>query len=259
MEDDDDCNCVPGQPEWMATFADLMSLLLCFFVLLLSFATLDIIEFKGLVGSIRHAFGVQYPDPGSHVGMKDSLITLYNKEKVARESPHNDKELRRKVRKLIEREQLAGAVEVTSGKDGVVVRVEGDMVFESGSHVITPASLVFLDEMSSIMRQFNYDVTVEGHTDDLQSKGVDAPSNWELSALRAVSAVEYMASAGGLNERRFSAKGYGSVKPLVPNLNLKSRKRNRRIEFVYHKVDPDPRGGPAGRTCGAVQVPPNND
>lgn len=220
----------------MATFGDLMSLLLTFFVLLLSFANMDVMKFQGMIGSMREAFGVKYQDPGMHVGLTSSLTQLFDREAISNETPNENDQLMHRLKKLVERHHLAGQVEVTTGRDGVTMRVEGDLIFDAGNTDISPAAFVFLDEMAAIMKVIPFDVTVEGHTDDRPPGAALANSNWQLSSLRAANTVEYLTTAGGVNPLRMSARGFASAKPLVPNRTAKNRKRNRRVEFVYHKV-----------------------
>ncbi len=233
----DDCDCPPaGAPAWMATFGDLMSLLLTFFVLLLSFANMDVMKFQGMVGSMREAFGVKYQDPGMHVGLTSSLTQMFDREAISNETPNENDQLLHKLKKLVERHHLAGQVEVTTGKDGITMRVEGDMIFAPGSVDVSPAAFIFLDEMAAIMNGLPFDVTVEGHTDDRLAGAALANSNWQLSSMRAANTVEYLTTAGGVNPQRMSARGFASAKPLSPNTTAKGRRRNRRVEFVYHKV-----------------------
>lgn len=238
---DEDCDCPPaGSPAWMATFADLMSLLLTFFVLLLSFAHMDVIKFEGMIGSMKKAFGVKYQDPGRLVGLTSSLTQMFDREAVSNETPNENDQLLKRLRKLIERHHLAGQVEVTTGKDGISVRVEGDLIFAPGSVDISPAVFVFLDEMADIINTLKYDVTVEGHTDDRPPGASLANSNWQLSSLRAANTVEYLTTAGRVNPRRMSARGFASSKPLSSNKTYRGRQRNRRVEFVYQKTTRQP-------------------
>lgn len=239
MEDEDEGGGSEGAPAWMATFADLMSLLLTFFVLLLSFANMDVMKFQGMIGSMRDAFGVKHQNPGMHIGLTDSITQLYPKEAVADDgTPNENEKMAAKLRKLIERRSLNGQVEVTSGKDGVTVRVEGDMMFGAGETEISPQSFVFLDEMAEVFKQMNYDVTVEGHTDNTPTGNDELDTNWHLSSMRAANAAAYLSQVGGIDSSRLAAKGLGSSKPLVKNDSPKGRARNRRVEFVYHKVTP---------------------
>ena len=227
-----------GAPAWMATFADLMSLLLTFFVLLLSFANMDVMKFEGMIGSMKEAFGVKYDNPGTHVGLTDSIISLFDKEAVTKQRLANTPdEFEERMKKMVKRNKLASQVEIFSGRNGVVIRVEGDLLFASGSSAVNPKSFAFLDEMAELLRQFNHDVSIEGHTDTLSpSRRGGYASNFRLSCERALATLEYLVEAGDLDPNRLNAAGYGAAKPIANNATAKGRAKNRRVEFVYHKM-----------------------
>ncbi len=227
-----------GLPAWMGTFADLMSLLLTFFVLLLSFANMDIMKFEGMVGSMKEAFGVKFKDPGDHLGFTDSIVALFDEESVAEETmAENEDRLSGELKRISTQHQVAGSVSVLSGKGGIIVRVDGKMLFRPGESDVAPAAFVFLDEMAAVMRQFEYDVSVEGHTDST-ARGKSHRSNLPLGAARANSAAQYLVGAGGVPAARMSIVSYGDSKPVDDNNTAKGRARNRRIEFVFHRQEP---------------------
>ncbi len=226
-----------GLPAWMGTFADLMSLLLCFFVLLLSFASVDVMKFEGMIGSMRDAFGVHFDDPGMHVAMKDSMLTVHERQRIATLEKTVMESLEGRLKKMTERMQVAGSVEIQSGRHGVVIRVDGDLIFRPGSSEIHPQSMVFLDEMAAVLRQFPYNITVEGHADKSAPTRASFPTNFHLSSARALSTLTYLIDAGGIPPQRMSATGYGDTRPIVPNTTKKNRSKNRRVEFVVHRMD----------------------
>jgi len=234
----DNCEeCPPeGAPAWMATFGDLMSLLLCFFVLLLSFASVDVMKFEGMVGSMKEAFGVKYEDPGMHIALKDSLLSVFDKEHVSDSISTVEKKLKGKLRKVVKSTQVSGSVEVFSGRDGVVVRMDGALLFAPGTSEINPASFVFLDEMASVVQQFNHDVSVEGHTDKSAPNRKVYGSNFHLSSMRALSVLSYLVEVGDVDANRLRAVGFGGTRPVRKNDSLANRKKNRRVEFVFHRV-----------------------
>ncbi|MCP4500558.1 MAG: OmpA family protein [Deltaproteobacteria bacterium] len=239
-----DCDCPPpGAPAWMATFGDLMSLLLCFFVLLLSFASVDVMKFEGMVGSMKDAFGVKYEDPGMFIALKDSMLSVFDKEHVSDNVSTVEKQLKGKLRKLVKSTQVAGSVEVYSGRDGIIVRMDGDLLFSPGTASISPNSFVFLDEMASVMQQFNHDVSIEGHTDKSAPNRKVYSSNFDLSSRRALSVLDYVVEVGDVDPLRLRVVGFGDTRPVRKNDSIENRNKNRRVEFVFHRV----KGGRAGR------------
>ena len=226
-----------GLPAWMGTFADLMSLLLCFFVLLLSFASVDVMKFEGMVGSMRDAFGVHFEDPGMHVAMKDTMLTMHDRQQMSTYESTVMESLKGRLQKITSHTQVAGSVEIQSGRRGIVIRVDGDLLFRPGSAEVHPQSMVFLDEMSAVLRQYPYDITVEGHADKGPPNRASFPSNFHLSSARALSTLMYLIDAGGIPAQRMAATGYGDTRPLKPNTSAANRAKNRRVEFVVHRMD----------------------
>ena len=117
---------------------------------------------------------------------------------------------------------------------GLVITVVGDLLFDSGKAKIRPEAFSLLAKVSAILRdnmaQFN--IGIEGHTDNVPIKQSGYKSNWELSTSRALSVLHYLANDQGIQPERLSAIGYGEYRPLVSNGSSDGRKQNRRVEIV---------------------------
>ncbi len=233
-----------GSPAWMATFGDLMSLLLCFFVLLLSFATMDIIKFTQMVGSLQDAFGVQQEMIADFQALSTSPIEFAKTQTSAEldllETPTTgearDTETRKlitEIREVIDQLQLEEAVEVENEERGVVLRVSGKLLFESGGTDIQEASHPFLREIAALAGRIPNPISVEGHSDDQPITTDRFPTNWHLAAGRAISTLHWLSDQAGLDRTRLSATSYGPTRPLVPNESEEARTTNRRVEFVF--------------------------
>ncbi len=248
VPEDDGPEPEAGAPAWMATFGDLMSLLLVFFVLLLSFANMDKIKFAKLAASMGKAFGAQDRHPGYHEVASTSPVEMSTRESSnqldlldvpTRPAPQRPEEraVLKKLKQVISERNLEKVVEAEVGARGVTVRVKGELLYEPGSAQLRPESHVFLDEIARLTRSFPYSVTVEGHTDDRPIRSAAHPNNWHLSASRAIAALEYLVDVGGVDPARLGAAGYADQRPLVPNTDAESRGLNRRVEFVYHREE----------------------
>jgi len=233
-----------GAPPWMATMADMMSLLLTFFVLLLSFANMDVVKFRVMLGSVKDAFGVQHEHPGDLPARATSVLELSKQEstpyldilkpsKPNETPPASAEQLANQVAQMVGQLDISQLVEVGKSKRGVVVRVKGQLLFESGNTELRPEALIFLDELARLILAFPYDVAIEGHTDDVPMRSAEVPTNWHLSALRAVSTLRYFESASGVPSQRLHAAGYGDTRPIVENDSNTNRATNRRVEFVF--------------------------
>ena len=246
-----------GAPAWMATFGDMMSLLLTFFILILSFANMDVIKFSAAVGSLRDAFGTQQVDPGELESFAPTLIRLSEDPasqtvqiiELPRRVRAAEADLLRRIQLMAATHELEKLVEAEQTERGVVVRVRGQLLFDPGSARLRPESFVVLREISELVRDVDNAVSVEGHTDDAPIRTADFPSNWHLSAARAIAALEYLVGVEEIDPRRLSAAGFADMKPLVPNDGPGHRDENRRVEFVFQRPAPEPsppRATPSG-------------
>ncbi len=226
-----------GAPAWMVTFGDMMSLLLTFFVMLLSLSTFDKIKFKEVTGSLSQAFGVQREQPtpeppkGSSIVFQQTSASTKDSAIMARLQ-----ELKSAAQASRSAEQGKVNVEVFEDYRGIVLRVgEGDM-FHPGRAELRPTVWPFLDDVIAAIENEKVDIEVEAHTDNRPMKSGKYPTNWHLSAARSVSVVDYMIKAGDLAPSRMAAVGRGDSRPLRPNISAKNRAKNRRVEFVFSRV-----------------------
>jgi len=225
-----------GSPAWMATFADLMSLLLTFFILILSFANMDVIKFSAAVDSLHDAFGSAVAIEelqGNLVAAPIELSALARTRIIELKAGGSQEmeDLRRKIETMIQRSNLQNLVEVDESDRGVVVRVIGQLLFDPGSIELRPESFVVLNEIGRLIAAVSDDVSIEGHTDD--TPATHEVSNWHLSAGRAISVLEYLAETQQIDPKRLSVAGYSSTRPLVANDSDENREMNRRVEFVF--------------------------
>jgi len=233
----DDTKCPEGLPPWLATFADMMSLLLCFFVLLLSFANQDVSKFRSLMGSIKEAFGVQIKRPEAEFAAFSP--SRYEREGVKLEQ--ENKVLLNMVLQLkslnIENEDLKASAKITTDDQGVIMRIPNELIFDDGAVTLKPGSEVVLQNVIKILKEYNFNLVVRGHTDDTASAANLYPSNWELSSARAASALRFLVEKGEVAPTRLKAVGYADSQPLVPNNTNQNREMNRRTEFYFHRPE----------------------
>ncbi len=224
-----------GAPEWMVTFSDLTTLLLTFFILLLSFANMDIVKFKEMLGSVKDAFGVQ-------VKRKQAEYAAFSPTPYEQKSNLTDKEefvlgMVLQLKTLFEGDKSTkGNVEIEGEENGVLIRVGNSIMFKPGSFQILPQSYPILNKVVKILEENNVDLKVMGHTDDTPiDRGLFA-SNWELSAARAGAVVRYILSHSKVvKPTRLEAIGLADTRPLVPNISPENRAKNRRVEFYFYR------------------------
>ncbi|KAB1441081.1 OmpA/MotB family protein [Pseudodesulfovibrio senegalensis] len=231
-----------GLPPWMATFADMVTLLLCFFVLLLSFANQNVEKFRDALGSIQGAFGVH------EIRAKSEDMALVNtssdaKKAVAKIS-HNERVFLgviMRIKSLFENEDvdIREGTGVTSDRDGVVFNTRVGLLFEPNSARLKPEASSVLDKIVKVLKDYKLNLVVRGHSDDTPVHTKAYPSNWELSAARAAVALNYILKKGGFPISRAKAVGYADTRPIAPNDTPENRFRNQRVEFYLHMPQRD--------------------
>jgi len=211
-----------GAPAWVVTFGDMMSLLLTFFVLLLSFSEVDAVKYRALSESLREAFGI-------HRGQ----TVFNNPQETQKESRKGTSgELFDSLKSIIP-QSFPGAMPNQRDGESTVVRVPGTLLFESGKATLKPEMLASLRTMVDLLKSKpGVVLQVEGHTDDVPISTVQFASNWELSASRAIAVIRFF-MAEGIPAERLSAAGYADSRPLVPNDGPENREVNRRVEFRF--------------------------
>ncbi len=223
--------CPPaGAPAWMVTYSDLVTLLLTFFVLLLSMASMDPVKFTKASSSIKDAFGV-HASP-SHI---EFAIPILPSPPITTFSPiqeQTSKKLYEKIKAQIESLRLKEDVAVLKRDDGsIVLRVKESILFKPGQAKISLTSYPALRTIADIINPLPMSLRIEGHTDDARIAG-NSFANWDLSVDRSVSVLRFFSQSDLLPLDRMSSVGYGKDRPLVPNKDEAGRALNRRVDFV---------------------------
>lgn len=258
MSDDDQAPEEEPEEEaaWLATFADLMSLLMCFFVLLLSFSEMDIQKYRAIAGSMSAAFGVQRefeaPDPpkGTSVIAQEfspgvpqpSPIRLMQSvdtddspvEKVRRQQLRSMNALSAALRSEISR----NLVQVNRINGEIVVRIQESQSFKSGSASLRPTIYPILDRIVEALEETSGRLVVGGHTDDVPISTTAYPSNWVLSSARAANVVHHLATSNQLGGKQVEIRAYGDTRPLADNNTAENRAANRRVEIIISPESP---------------------
>ena len=218
-----------GAPEWIVTFGDMMSLLLTFFVLLLSFSSMELDKFKVVAGSMKDAFGIasEAKMSASEIGNESQL-----KRALQPTAGVNQMLIVQLMRQAIEKHQMEDSGNVTIDERGVVLQLDGDALFKIGDAELQEKAYSLLDEVVTIAEAQAGPLEVEGHTDNVPIKSSKYPSNWELSSARAGSATRYLTDSG-LAASRIKAIGYADTRPIESNETAEGRARNRRIEILF--------------------------
>lgn len=229
----EDCPKIdPGAPKWVVTFGDLMSLLLCFFVLLLSFSEMDRQKYKQVAGSMEKAFGVQRETKVMDVpkGMK-MIAKDFDQEIIA---TRIKEELGQEIKELVETymPDIEDQISIEEGENEVIIRLMGESTFDSGRAEIRPQLKPLLKKTGNLLHAAEGDIIVSGHTDNVPIHTERYPSNLRLSIARAAAVAEFLLANSNIDPKRISTMGFGEYRPLVSNNTAKGRQQNRRVEII---------------------------
>ncbi|HDD44870.1 MAG TPA: flagellar motor protein MotB [Candidatus Desulfofervidus auxilii] len=205
---------------WMLTYSDMMTLLLTFFVMLISMSSFDIERFRTYAASIGHAL------------IGGSGLGIFKKGGTGKIELISRREILEQLKKTVPKNivaELTRNIEVIPRKDGWIFRIPADILFAPDSQEISPNAYPILDKISILIKNLLVDVEVRGHTDDKEK------NKWELSLRRAAKVLRYFTEKKKLNPERFVLMGFADTKPIVPNINEENRAKNRRVEIIVKK------------------------
>lgn len=233
-----------GAPGWMVTFADLMALMMTFFVLLYSFSKVDEAKYREIVNALGKGFGAQWvrnpvdtranlgPEPGIVAPPEVAKPPPQALEKSANARLDTQADLMAALNRVMANEIKAGLLSVVSDGDNVIIRFPERVAFPSGSDTINKDFNPILDRVGHVLRLTRGQIGVDGHTDDQPILTKRYRSNWELSTARAVSLLHLLQSEEAIAPQRLTAVGHADTRPLVPNTSPYNRAKNRRVEIV---------------------------
>ncbi|HZO91286.1 MAG TPA: OmpA family protein [Chthonomonadaceae bacterium] len=221
---------------WLLTYADMITLLTAFFLMLYSMSVMSRGKFTQLATSVRSGFGgavyggaSMLNGGGAHT--LRSGILPDSQQQSYQEAMGN-------LRRYVEQHHLNGKVSTREDRRGVIISLVSDgMLFARGQAELGPGSVEVLSRVARILRSVPNDVAIEGHTCDLPIRTAQFPSNWELSTARAGTVLRYLTEKERLPSGRFMAAGYAETRPLAPNSSEANRARNRRVDIVILRTD----------------------
>lgn len=255
-----------GSPAWMATFSDLMNLLLCFFVLLFSMSTVDAEKYEALLASLTGNFSVfqsgssmvgdsvyvasgatqmvevskyfaEFTQEGGQEGLKqfDSDADIENE--IEKKKAKKAEELLGGISDKLEDGNLGdiATVEKDEGNQYVRITIGGAVLFNSGDAEIKKEARPILSRIGDILETYDKHLKkIEGHTDNVQMSGGKYADNWELSTARASSVLKFMLTQKKMDPYTLEASGRGEYVPIADNLTAEGRAKNRRVEFKIY-------------------------
>lgn len=248
-----------GLAGWMGTYGDLVTLLLCFFVLLFSMSSIDVAKFKAAMSSFANQIDIM---PGGIALTGEELITngisqmseieiiLENKNPTIEDSDdvgdNDSEETSSKSDAYEEAEKMAQEIKsklVENGFDTEIIvsynpnyikmTLSGEMLFDLGKAELRHEAEEILSTIAEIYEE-NYkafNLQIEGHTDNLPINTIQYPSNWYLSSARAITVGEFLMNTYGFDPKKINCSGLGEYRPIADNSTKEGRMKNRRVEI----------------------------
>lgn len=255
----------PPPAEWMNTFADLMNLLLCFFVLLFAMSTVEEEKFEQVAQSLNSAFsifdggataigdGILISNGVSQLNELDQYINSTGKtaeneesaesfdeiqEKVEEAQMEASEELAEKIAEAVDENHLSGEIDIEFTSQYVQLTLSGSILFDSGSVELKQEALPVLDKVGLILERYSTStIEIEGHTDNVPMSGAKYSNNDELSSGRALSVFNYIIENTSLEPAMLKHAGRGEYMPIADNSTPEGRTKNRRVEIrIYNSL-----------------------
>lgn len=214
-----------GMMRWLLTYADMITLMLALFIILFAMSTISRVKVQQFAKSVSAGFNntwsVNQPPNGGANGEQSF--------EASSSIPAIEKELE----KYVKESHLQQQVQIHATSRGLVVSLLSDKsYYNSGSAEMRPGTLAVLNELAPLLKRNNDQIAVEGYTDDVPISTPQYPTNWELSAARAVGVARYLVEQEGIAPRRVRATGYGEYRPRNANVTDEQRQSNRRVDIV---------------------------
>jgi len=221
---------------WLITYADLITLLLAFFIMMYVFSKQDAQRYDEVVGHLKTIFTGGSGIPVQGKGAGEFLIEL--PVKTAQVSGDEvRKKLEDEIRSLTDNESVKKNISVFSDERGIVIRILEKAFFDEGKADMKDRAKAALGKIVPVVRDIENQIRIEGHTDNVPINNHEFRSNWELSARRATEVVSYFIEKYNFPPERISAVGYAEYKPVAANDTPENRAFNRRIEIIVIKSD----------------------
>ena len=220
---------------WEIVYSGFVLILLCFFIMLSSFSSMEEAKIMRFVKSFVEAVGIL---PGGLKFDRGSTVLPGSADMV--DSNDQLAQIFAELEELSGRLKKENDITLAYSSKGLVMRLTDRALFEVGVAAISPQALPLLKKVGETISRTDFEVRIEGHSDDLPIKTAQFPSNWELSTARAVNVLRYFLETGAISSQRLSAVGFGEFQPIVPNDSTEHRSQNRRVEIIFLNADQAP-------------------
>lgn len=231
---------------WLITYADLITLLLIFFVVMYAMSQVDVAKYDALSQSLRLEFNKADSILPQNSGLIGGMNAGRGKDGEQPDHENIDTELReqelqdllRLIHEYIDENMLGDKLYATDSPRGISIKLNDRFLFDLGRADLRNEAIPVLEKLSSLFPSLHTKISIEGHTDDLPvATGSLYRDNWGLSQARSLSVLRYFIYTANLDDRNFIASGYADTMPIAPNDSSENRQKNRRVEIVVLRND----------------------
>jgi chemotaxis protein MotB len=217
---------------WVISYADLVTLLLGFFILLYATTDQNLVKMHAVSRGLSSAFNVPVKEGAGGESLFDGGTGIMPERNDRSDIPFDLEAIRRTILKESENVGMDGKIVVEKGQDRIILRLADNLVFPSASADIRADARPILAVVAKALARNNNEVSIEGHTDNIPLATERYPSNWELSSARATAVLRVLAEEYGVDSKRLYAAGFGENRPVASNLIPEGRAVNRRADIV---------------------------
>lgn len=237
---------------WLVSYADFITLLFAFFVVMYALSSLNEGKYRVLSNSLVTAFRSAESTGGGPMilpnpqltSIRPSLRPKTTAQQAREAQAERMKKVATDVTQVMSPYATQGQVAVIETERGITVEISDSLLFSPGRAELAPAAEQAIQAVGAVFATTAFPVTIEGHTDNLPISTPSFPSNWELSAVRATTVLRIMMSAG-VTPDRLTAIGYGDQRPVAGNDSAEGRARNRRVAIQLEAAVPARSEAPA--------------
>lgn len=212
---------------WLVSYADFITLLFAFFVMLYAISSLNTGKFRVMSNAITATFQHKKVIGSPHV-----IIPKDNTQQSGKITPQTQTVMVQAIQLMVEKSSSKGNMQVVQTKHGIVLRIQSKLLFESGHSKIRSQALPILQRVARILSKSQKEIRISGYTDSQPIRTARYPNNWVLSTMRAVNVLTELIRDGPLNPRRGGASGFGRYRPIASNMTPSGREKNRRVEIL---------------------------
>ena len=215
---------------WLDTYADMITLVMTFFVLLYSMSTVDQAKLQQVSNALNNFLTGSEGASTLQYNLYDGEVPLVGGE--TKIDTIEEKTTYEEVKDFVDKNSLYDVVSIVSDERGVILQLKDSILFEKAKADLKDDSLALLDKINGLILILPNAVIIEGHTDNVPINTIEFPTNWELSGDRASKVLRYFTEIKGQDPKKFTYQGCGDTKPLVENNTEENRAINRRVNIL---------------------------